>query len=137
MARRLKSGQDDTPPVRLTDEQMLAKLEEITGLKKLLDDARDDQREANGRYRAAIREAKESGMSSEAITHALRECDKDVDERITHYDRVGQYLRLMGAPLGTQFDMFRDTNVTPMPKRGRKRKAEAANGEDASETSVH
>ena len=136
MARRLRSGQDDTPPVGLTNEQMLAKLEEIAGLKAQLDEARVEQREANGRYRAAIKEAKESGMASEAITQALREREKDVDERITHYERVGEYLRLMGAPLGTQFDMFRESNVTPMPKRSR-RKPKAGTGEEASESSVH
>ena len=50
--------------------------------------------------------AKKLGMSADAITAAIAERKREPLERVQHFRKMARYLRLMGAPLGTQLTIF-------------------------------
>lgn len=115
MARKLKdAGKQDAKVERksnVPDEVYERHLGEIEAKHGEMAEAQEALASARGAYRAALKAAKKDGCNADAITDALKERKKDVDERKTHWRDVGRILRLMKSPLGTQFGLFEEAEA--------------------------
>lgn len=69
-------------------------------------EARDKAAELQGVYRNRLKVAKGDGMDVDALKLAFKIKARPAGEFVSEHRSVGRYLRLMAAPVGTQFGLF-------------------------------
>lgn len=101
MARKLSEA-----VTNVTEETEREQIDAILGAHGEMEKVAADLSRARGRYRGTLKAAKKLGMSADAITAAIAERKREPLERVQHFRKMARYLRLMGAPLGTQLTIF-------------------------------
>jgi len=89
-----------------SDEDCIAALNAIQEEWRKKEIAKEEMQEANGRYRAAIKDAKAKGLNSDAILDMVRVWQSDPDDITERLQQQIRYSRLMGMPIGTQLEIF-------------------------------
>lgn len=69
-------------------------------------EARDKAAELQGVLRNRYKVAKNDGVDVEAMKLAFRIAERPASEFVAEHRNLGRYLRLMAAPVGTQFGLF-------------------------------
>lgn len=62
--------------------------------------------EERGRHRALVKAAKTDGVDTDALLRTLKAAKRDRNEVEAEERNFLRYSKLMGLPIGTQFDMF-------------------------------
>lgn len=70
---------------------------------------RDKASQAQGVLRNRYKVAKGDGVDVDSLKLAFRIAERSSGEVISEQRNVGRYLRIMGAPVGTQWNLFEDT----------------------------
>jgi len=69
-------------------------------------EARDRAAELQGVLRNRYKVAKNDGVDVDALKLAFKIAERSSGEVVSEQRNVGRYLRIMGAPLGTQWNLF-------------------------------
>lgn len=94
------------PPSNVTDETYDKHLNIILAAEADMAKATEEQKRLTAIYRTALKAAKKDGCNQQAIVAALQMRKKDQDDqRMLHRD-MGRVLKLLGMPIGHQFDLF-------------------------------
>jgi hypothetical protein len=81
-----------------------------------IDNADKAFQSAKGKLQNAWSAAKEAGINTDALKQARKQDAKDHGATVITYVDTGRYLKLMGSPLGTQFNLFSGVEK-PAPER--------------------
>lgn len=71
---------------------------------------RDEATQAQGVLRNRYKVAKNDGVDVDSLKLAFRIAERVSGEVISEQRNVGRYLRIMGAPIGTQWSLFDDVD---------------------------
>ena len=112
MARRKRQTQalDATSTEALvgppTDDVCIEALNKVQEAWRVKEIKKEEAQEANGRYRAAIKDAKAKGLNSDSILDVVRIWQKDPDDVTQRWSDNLRYARLLGMPIGSQGELW-------------------------------
>jgi ribosome modulation factor len=109
--RKSKVKGGDAPPTVVDDATIEHHYGLISIAQKDLAEADAKRATASGVLRNAFKAAKKMGVDIEAMKQALKDKKQEPGVVITLERNRRRYLKIMGAPVGTQFDLLSDVEV--------------------------
>jgi uncharacterized protein (UPF0335 family) len=93
-------------PSNVTDETIEEFASKALRAHEELEEKKKEMQAANGAYRAVLKEAKGSGVSSDSITWFIKTKKRETEDVESELRNRARIARIMGLPIGSQLDMF-------------------------------
>lgn len=104
---RKKRDQDVEVAGNLTKTVFMQHLNNVKRTQRLWDEAHQEAKEAKGVHAAALKAAKNAGINQAMLKQAIDiHTKRDEGDVARDFRDLGQMLRWMGSPIGTQFSLF-------------------------------
>lgn len=109
--RKSKVKGGDAPPVVLDEATFQHHVQMIQGAHLRLEDKLKECASERAVLGNAKKAAKKAGVPVDAVMMALRLKKREAGEVVTEFRNVGKVLKILEAPLGTQWGLFTDVEV--------------------------
>ncbi|MBX3502813.1 MAG: hypothetical protein KF889_25490 [Alphaproteobacteria bacterium] len=127
-----KGHNSKTPPAEFDEATLQHHIDQIQGAHLRLEEKLRETASVRGEFAAIKKAAKKAGAPVAAIMEALGLKKQEAGEVVSHYRNVGRVLKMLNAPLGTQWNLFADVETVDVMDADAAGYHAGKNGEPAS-----